>query len=308
MKKMPDSALGNRLEKGAHRMAQVKIVTDSAQDFEPKLLEGLGITVVPLNVHFGDVSFKDGYELRGKEFYEKLESSAHIARTSQPSPWDFEQVFARLTEDGSAVVAITLSSALSGTYQSAVMAAQALPDRQITVIDSKSASGMYGMMAILAQEMSDQGKSLDEIVAAVNRMRENAVTVFCVDTMDYLARNGRIGKAAHLLGTLLNMKPVLSLDKDGYVTAIERVRGKEKERVIRRMIEIAKERLAGEDQVHLCISHANAPAEAALLKKQVKDMFTVTRLFEAEIGAIIGTHTGPGTLAVLAIPSRCIQL
>jgi len=287
-------------------MAQVKIVTDSAQDFEPKLLESLGITVVPLNVHFGDESFKDGYELRGKAFYEKLESSTEIARTSQPSPWDFEQVFARLTEDGSAVLAITLSSALSGTYQSAIIARQALPDRQIEVIDSKSASGMYGMMAILAQEMADQGKSLAEIAASVKRMSENAVTVFCVDTLDYLAKNGRIGKAAHFLGTLLNMKPVLSLDKEGYVTALERVRGKEKDRVIRRMVEITKEWLAGEDEIYLGISHANAPNEAAVLKEQAQSAFRVARLFETEIGAVIGTHTGPGTLAVFAIPVRCL--
>ena len=154
-------------------MAQVKIVTDSAQDFEPKFLESLGITVVPLNVHFGDETYKDGYELRGKAFYEKLESSSHIARTSQPSPWDFQQVFEKLTEDGSPVLTITLSSALSGTYQSALIARQALPDRRIEVIDSRSASGMYGMMAILAREMAAEGKSLDEIAASVSRMRDS---------------------------------------------------------------------------------------------------------------------------------------
>lgn len=281
-------------------MAPVKIVTDSAQDFEPEFLENLGITVVPLNVHFGDESFKDGYELRGKMFYEKLESSAHIARTSQPSPWEFEQAFARLSKDGSPVVAITLSSALSGTYQSATIARQALPGRQIAVIDSKCASGMYGMIAILAQEMSAAGKSFDEIVASVNRMCENAVTVFCVDTLDYLARNGRIGRAQHFLGTLLNMKPVLSLDKDGYVTAVERVRGKE--RVIPRMVQLVKERIGEGEDVYLCVSDANAPKEAAVLKQQAREAFSVKRFFETEIGAIIGTHTGRGTLALLAIP------
>ncbi|MGI6620340.1 MAG: DegV family protein [Bacillota bacterium] len=290
--------------KGHMDMAQVKIVTDSAQDFEPKFLESLGITVVPLNVHFGDETYKDGYELRGKAFYEKLESSSHIARTSQPSPWDFQQVFEKLTEDGSPVLTITLSSALSGTYQSALIARQALPDRRIEVIDSRSASGMYGMMAILAREMAAEGKSLDEIAASVSRMRDSSVTVFCVDTLDYLARNGRIGRAAHFLGTLLNMKPVLSLDKEGYVTATERVRGKDK--VIPRMVEIAKERLAGEAEVCLCISHASAPKEAALLKERAQAAFSVTRYFETEIGAIIGTHTGPGTLALLAIPAGCI--
>lgn len=283
-------------------MAQVKIVTDSAQDFEPKFLEDMGITVVPLNVHFGDESFKDGYELRGKMFYEKLESSALVARTSQPSPWEFERVFDSLTRDGSPVVAITLSSALSGTFQSATIARQALPDRQIVVIDSKCASGAYGMITILAQGMSDEGRSFEEIVAAVNRMCENAVTLFCVDTLDYLVRNGRIGRAHNFIGTLLNMKPILALDEEGYVTAVERVRGKA--RVIPRMLELAVERIGEGETVYLCISDANAPQEAARLKELAQSRFSIKRMFETQIGAVIGTHTGPGTLTLSAIPVK----
>ncbi|HON87550.1 MAG: DegV family protein [Firmicutes bacterium] len=284
-------------------MATVKIVTDSAQDFEPSLLEKMGITVVPLTVHFGEESYRDGYEIRGKEFYERLTSSSVIARTSQPSPWEFQEVFQRLTEDGSSVVAILLSSALSGTYQSAVMAKEALPDRQIEVIDSKSASGMYGMMAILAQEMAGKGSTFDEIVAAVKRMIQAGITVFSVDTLDYLARNGRIGKAQHLLGSMLNMKPILSLDDEGYVVAKERIRGRNK--VIPRMVDIVLEHL-GEEELYVCVSDANSPTEAAKLKEQAQERLNIRRLFETEIGAIIGTHTGPGTLALLAIPCRAV--
>ena len=285
-------------------MARVKIVTDSAQDFEPEVLEQMGITVVPFNVHFGDELYKDGYEIRGKFFYEKLVTSQHIARTSQPSPWGFQEVFDNLTRDGSSVVAIVLSSALSGTYQSATFARQALPDRDIEVIDSKCASGMYGVMAILAREMAESGMQGDEIASAVNRMIENAVTVFSVDTLDYLARNGRIGKAQHFLGTLLNMKPILALDKEGYVTSVERIRGKDK--VIPRMIEIAGERIGEGEKVYLCISHANAPSECDKLREQSQKAFFIERFFETEIGAVIGAHTGPGTLALFAIPCKVI--
>lgn len=285
-------------------MGQVKIVTDSAQDFEPRLLEEMGITVVPLTVHFGDESFKDGYELRGETFYEKLHSSALTARTSQPSPGQYEQAFAQLTEDGSPVVTITLSSGLSGTYQSATIARQAFPDSQIHVIDSKCGSGMYGMMAILAQEMSDAGRSPEEIVASVKRMCEKAVTIFCVDTLDYLARNGRIGKAQHFLGTLLSMKPILSLDEEGSVTALERVRGKDK--VMARMLQLVKERIGEDEPMHLCVSHANAPAQAAALKQKAYDELLVSRFFETEIGAVIGTHTGPGALALFAFPTASV--
>ncbi len=285
-------------------MAQVKILTDSAQDFEPGFLEAMGIKVVPLNVHFGDESFKDGYEIRGKAFYDKLVASEQIAQTSQPSPWEFQQVFDELTGDGSPVVAITLSSALSGTFQAATIAREALPARQIEVIDSKCASGMYGMMAILAQEMALSGKQFDEIVSSVNRMIENAVTLFSVDTLDYLARNGRIGRAQHFLGTLLNMKPVLALDKEGYVTSVERVRGKDK--AIPRIIEIAEERVGQGEKVYLCLSHANAQREAAKLKEEAQKRLVVERFFETEIGAVIGAHAGPGTLALFAIPCKVI--
>ncbi len=285
-------------------MSQVKIVTDSAQDFEPEVLKKMGIEVIPLNVHFGDEVFKDGYGLRGKAFYDKLQSSSYIARTSQPSPWEFEQVFDQLSSDGSSVIAITLSSALSGTYQSAVIARDALPDRQITVFDSRSGSGMYGMMSILAKEMSTAGQTQTEIVASLKRMRENAVTVFCVDTLDYLAKNGRIGKAQHFLGTLLNMKPVLSLDEEGSVTAVERVRGKE--RVISRMLNFVAERVDRNEDLYLCVSHADAPEEAAALKHQSEEFLSVARFYETQIGAVIGTHTGPGTLALFAIPVSAV--
>lgn len=285
-------------------MGTVKIVTDSAQDFEPAFMEKMGITVVPLTVHFGDESYKDGYEIRGKEFYDKLVSSEFVARTSQPSPWVFQNVFSELTEDGSSVVAIFLSSALSGTYEAAQMAKESLPDRQIEVIDSKSASGMYGMMAILAQEMADAGKTFEEIVSAVYRMVEACVTLFSVDTLDYLARNGRIGKAEHLLGSLLHVKPILSIDEEGYVVGKEKIRGKNK--TIPRMVDIMIEELGQGEELYVCISHANSPSEAETLKELAQDRLNINRFFETEIGAIIGAHTGPGTLALLAIPVKAV--
>jgi len=285
-------------------MAGIKIVVDSAQDFDPLFLEKLGITVVPLTVHFGEEMYKDGYEMRGRRFYDLLRTSPHHPRTSQPSPGDFQRVFERLVSDGSKVLAITLSSALSGTYQSAFMAREALPDATIEVVDSKAASGGYGMFAILANEMASQGKSFEEVVSCVRQMVDNLVTIFSVDTLDYLARNGRIGRAQHFLGTLLNMKPILALDKEGYVTAVERVRGKGK--VIPRMVEILTERLPKGKPVFVCVSNAEVPEEAQKLKDALTSALKVERLFETEIGSIIGTHAGPGALAAIALPGDVV--
>lgn len=280
-------------------MPGIKVVTDSAQDFAPEYMERRGITVVPLTVHFGDESFTDGYELRGQAFYEKLASSGVLPRTSQPSPAAFQEVFEKLTADGSSVIAITLASALSGTYQSAVIARDALPDRKITVIDSKQASSGYGIMALSAADMASSGEEHDAVVEAVNRMVDSTVTLFSVDTLDYLAKNGRIGRAQHFLGTLLNMKPLLALDKDGYVTAVERVRGKGK--VIPRLVELAVERAKPKGIGILAVCHAASPDEGRRLKEALLEKFEPDEVFESQIGAVIGSHAGPGTIALFAV-------
>lgn len=281
-------------------MPKVRIVTDSAQDLEPRFLESKGISVVPLTVFFGEEAYLDGYELAGKEFYDKLRTSPHHPHTSQPSPEAFRSVFDRLSADGSHVIAILLSAVLSGTYQSAMLAKDMLPDRAITVINSKLASCGYGALAILAAEMAEKGETPERITAVVEKMASECVTVFSVDTLDYLAKNGRIGKAQHFLGGLLNMKPLLSLDKEGYVTAIERVRGKGK--VLPRVLEIIAERVPSRKASIVTISHADAPEDALRMKEGVLSLLKVGRVFESQIGAIIGTHVGPGCLAVQVFP------
>lgn len=281
-------------------MSRVWIVTDSAQDFPHEVLESRGISVVPLTVHFGDESYRDGYELRGHDFYEKLRTSPHHPRTSQPPPAAFQAVFEKLTSDGSSVIAITLSAALSGTYQSACIARDALQDRRIDVVDSRQASGGYGVMSIVAAEMAEAGASHTEVLQEVQRMVDQAAVYFSVDTLDYLAKNGRIGRAQHFLGTVLNMKPILTLDREGYVAAVERVRGKGK--VIPRLIELLSGRISSRTPVYACVMNADAPTEGEKLKEAVCSSFDVRRLYEVEIGSVIGTHVGPGTLALCLIP------
>lgn len=280
-------------------MPKVKIVTDSAQDFPPELLEARGISVVPLTVFFGEESFLDGYGIRGKAFYDKLRTSPHMPHTSQPSPEAFRAEFDKLSGDGSSVLAILLSQALSGTVQSALLAKDMLPDRKIEIVNSKLASCAYGVVAIEAARMAEEGAGLEEIAERVRQLCERVVTVFSVDTLDYLAKNGRIGRAQHFLGGLLNMKPILGLDKDGYVTAIERVRGKSK--VIPKLIEILEERVSSRKAFVLSISNADAPSEARELKESLLARFRVERVYESEIGSIIGSHTGPGTICAQVI-------
>jgi DegV family protein with EDD domain len=281
-------------------MPKVKILTDTAQDFRPEFLESKGISVVPLTVFFGEESFLDGYEIGGKAFYDKLRTSPHHPHTSQPSPEAFRARFEELTADGSHVIAILLSQVLSGTFQSAVLAKDMLPDRSITVVNSRLASCAYGALAVMAAEMAEEGASSEAITEFLEKMASKCVTVFSVDTLDYLAKNGRIGKAQHFLGGLLNMKPLLSLDKDGYVTAIERVRGKSK--VMPRVMEIVAEKVPSRKASVVTISHSDAPEEAQKMKESVLSLLKVGRVYEAEIGSVIGTHVGPGCICVQVFP------
>ncbi|MFY9379725.1 MAG: DegV family protein [Acutalibacteraceae bacterium] len=283
-------------------MPSVKILTDSACDIEPNYLESLGIAVVPLTVRFGSESHIDGYEMRGKMFYDKLKTFDGLPRTSSPSVGDFQTAFDAITADGSGVVAILLSEVLSGTYQAAQMAASMLPDRKIAIINSKTASVGYGLIVLEAHNLACQGASFEDVRDAAQAMVDRLVTIYAVDTLDYLYKNGRIGRAIHFWGSMLNMKPLLVLDPDGYVSGLERVRGKIK--VIPRMIELAGERVPYGSKVKLGMCHGNVPEQGEKLVAAAKEKWVVLRTVETEIGGVIGIHNGPGTLALIVLPEE----
>lgn len=281
-------------------MPSVKLVTDSACDIDPQYLERLGVRVVPLTVRFGEETYLDNYEMRGKTFYDKLRTSEVLPRTSSPSVGDFHKVFDELTADGSGVVAILLSEVLSGTYQAAQMAASMLPDRRIAVINSKTASVGYGLIVLEAHDVAEQGAGFEEVRDAAQSMVDNLVTMYAVDTLDYLYKNGRIGRAKHFWGSTLNPKGILVLDKEGYVSGLDRVRGRSK--IIPRLIELAGERIPYGSRVKLGMCHADVPGEGAKLVAAAKEKWQVVRTVETEIGAVIGIHNGPGTLALILLP------
>lgn len=281
-------------------VAGVKIVTDSAGDIAPELMQSKGIAVVPLTVHFGTESHRDWYDVRGKEFYDRLRAGGVLPSTSQPSPAAFEKAFKEASDDGSSVICITLSSGISGTYQSAVLAREMLPEASITVIDSLQASCGEGILALKAQEMAEAGATAKEISEYVVAMSRRVACRFSVDTLEYLAKNGRIGHAARFMGTLLNMKPILGLDKEGRVTAIERVRGAGK--VIPALVEQALSFTKGQKAAVIAVAHADSPDAARELKDAVLRAYETGSVVESEIGAVIGSHVGPGTLALFVLP------
>lgn len=278
-------------------MERIAIVTDSTADLPPALVQELNIAVVPLEVHFGPEIYKDWVELTPQAFFEKLATSRVLPRTSQPSPVDFERVYRRLLEEYSTIISIHLSSQLSGTYQSAVLAQTALPGADILVVDSKAASMGVGLVVLEAALMVRQGLGRAAVWQRVQEVIGKLHTILTVDTLDYLHRNGRIGRAQHLVGTLLNVKPILQVDRDGFVAPLDRVRGRQQ--VIPRMVELAKERVGPGTAVKMAVVHANAPERAEELARAAGSVFEVKSLYVTELGPVIGAHVGPGTLGLV---------
>ena len=277
-------------------MGNVKIVTDSTADLPESLVEEFKISVVPLKVIFGNEIFREGIDIKNEEFYHKLTSCQQLPTTSQPSPGEFKQVYEELTNDGSSVISIHISSLLSGTYQSALMAQKELHTRDITVIDSKKVSMGLGMAVLEAAQAAKAGKTAAEIVSLVEQLIPKIHIYFVVNTMEYLQKGGRIGKASALLGTMLNIKPVLMIE-DGLVVPMQKIRGKGK--AVDRLAEMLKDFAGRHGPLRCALMHADALDETMRFHQRLISQITPCEFIIANIGVVVGTHGGPGLIGVV---------
>jgi DegV family protein with EDD domain len=268
----------------------VRIVTDSTADLTPEQQRAAGITVVPLNVHFGDEVFRDHVDLSADEFFRRLKASAQLPRTSQPSVGAFEEAYRKLLDGGDEIVSVHLSSKVSGTYNSALMAAQSVGDGKIDVVDSLSTSMALGFMALEGAKLAKAGRDRQAVAECLQGLVPKARVICVVDTLTYLERGGRIGKARALLGSLLNVKPILQL-KDGEVVPVGRARGRPQS--LSRLVEL----LQRDGKVsQLAIMHGAAQTDAEQLRERVASSYPGMDIQLTEIGAVLGTHTGPGVI------------
>ncbi|WP_027414546.1 DegV family protein [Aneurinibacillus terranovensis] len=276
---------------------RLRIVTDSTADIPKALAEELDISIVPLKVHFDEQSYLDNVDLLPADFYEKLTNAEKLPTTSQPSPVDFTDLYERLAEEGEVeIISIHLSGSLSGTYQTATLAAGMVEDKvKVHVVDSKSASYVLGAIVVAVARAARDGKTGDECLAIGQKIMENQRVFFVVDTLTYLQKGGRIGKASAIVGSLLNVKPILTLDGNGVVAPVEKVRGKKK--AVGHILERCKE-LAGDEQVAAAVLYSTDEEEARTLMEQVKRELNTTELILTQIGPVIGTYGGPGLLAI----------
>lgn len=279
----------------------VHVVTDSTADLTPELIKEFGVTspvhIVPLTIHFGEEEYRDGVDLSTEEFYRKLRESHQMPRTSQPSPAAFIDVYSQVSQPGETILSFHISSKLSGTYQSALLAARQFDDRRIEVVDTRSASLGVGLIALRAAELAERGAEPDEILILCREMINHSRVFFLVDTLEYLQKNGRIGKAQAIVGGLLNVKPILTLE-DGVVAPLDKVRGKAKARA--RLLERLIEGTSPDSVAAGAVVHAQAPEEADSLTQAVAAQFPTSRIVTGQLGPTVGTHVGPGTLGVVA--------
>lgn len=276
-------------------MSQIKIVTDSTADLTQALTREFDIRVVPLKVLFGDSIYREGVDITPKMFYELLQNSDKLPTTSQPSPGEFQDVYEELTSDGSAVISIHISGSMSGTYQSAQIARNNLPDRDITVVDSKQVSMALGLVVLAAAKSVRDGYDKEEVLKRVNEVAGKVKTFFVVDTLEYLAKGGRIGKAAAFLGTVLNIKPILTIE-EGIIAPVEKIRGKGK--ALDHIIKLANEFSLNHKQIHCALVHGNALDEVIKFHRKLISELPFCEHMICEIGAVVGSHAGPGTIAL----------
>jgi DegV family protein with EDD domain len=279
--------------------APIRVVTDSLAWIPADVAAEHGIRVVPLHVSFGDEHFTETVDLTNREFYRRLREAKTVPKTSQPSPGEFLDAYRDVARGAQAILSIHASSRLSGTFHAAATAAEMLrgeaPGVWVEVLDTLQIATAQGIVAIRAAEAAAAGTPFEQILSDTRELIPKPRILVTVETLEYLQRGGRIGRARAFLGSLLNIKPVLGVE-DGEVVPKERVRSRSK--VMERIVDLVVEYAQGRPLAHAGILHAEAPESAQELERRLRERVTIERLLTAEIGPVIGTYVGPGAFGV----------
>jgi DegV family protein with EDD domain len=273
--------------------ANTAIVLDSTADFPDARERFPNWRVVPLYVNFGTESFRDGVDLTAAQFYTRLPNASETPTTSQPTPADFLACYEELAAY-ERIYSLHIGATFSGTVQSAGIAAAQLGGDRVRTVDTQTASCAIAMLGFAIQRRLERGSSDDEIDALVASFHAQLGLLFTVDTLEYLARGGRIGRARAFAGELLHVKPILSI-RDGEVVPVKRVRGARK--AFQEFVDALTTETRDEPSLHIGIAHADAPERAAELEKMVRDLRPQATIdIETMLGTVIGTHAGPGAV------------
>ena len=271
----------------------VKIVTDSTADLSPELIKELGITIVPLYILFGKDTYKDRIDISEDDFFERLQRDPVHPSTTQPTPNDFTEVYRKLASKADGIISIHISGKLSGTCNSALQGAKSVEKEcPIEVVDSQTVSMALGLIVKEAAILAKAGKNHQEVLEEVNQLIPSVHLLVVFDTLKYLAKGGRIGKAKSLLGSILNVKPILTI-KDGEFIPVGQVRNRTKG--IDKLFDFIKN---SSDIQDLSIVHSTTPIEAQSLADRASSILSKELVSIARLGPVLGVHGGPGVLAV----------
>ena len=277
----------------------IKVVTDTLSDITGDLAGELGIDVVPLYVRFGEDIYRDRVDITTEEFYHRLVNEATLPSTTQPTPNDFAEVYDKLAKEADEILVITVSSKLSGTYQSATQAKELIKNKcRIEIVDSLSVAMGMGLIVIAVAKAVQAGASLDEAIKVTHSAMSRTHLIAYFDTLKYLAKGGRIGKASNLLGSLLSVKPILTV-REGEMAPLTRVRSLH----------------AGMDYIYsvvaesasiegLAVEHATTPDDADRLVERLGSLFPKEQIQRAVISPVVGTYAGPNAIAVTILEAE----
>lgn len=277
-------------------MQDIVVITDSSCDYSPEQAANAGFSMVPLTVSFGNENFLEGLEITPSQFYSRLAKETELPKTSQPSPEMFCSVFKKY-KDAKHIVCITISSGLSGTIRSATIAAQMLEEEnfapKIHVVDSLNGCTATGLMAETAAKMANEGKNIDEILARLQEIQKTTAIYFVPDTLENLRKGGRIGNVRAAVGSLLGIKPILTVI-DGKATDIGKCRGaaQVRQKLVQKFLECAK------SLKEVIVIHTDAPVAAQELVKELKKSVPEIKINLHIVGSVIGTYIGAGAVGL----------
>jgi DegV family protein with EDD domain len=278
-------------------MAKIAFVTDSTAYIPANLVQKYNITVAPQILIWGDQTYQDGVDIQPDEFYARLKTSKTMPTTSQVSMTTLQNIFQSLIDKDFGILGVFIASKLSGTLQSATQAREALGTaaEKITLVDSNTTAMAMGFQILHAARAAEDGASMADCKALVEKARSHTGVYFAVDTLEFLHRGGRIGGGQRFIGSALNLKPILAV-KDGRVEAEDRVRTKSK--ALDRVVELVGEQIKGKSNIRLAGLHANAEQDARDLLAKAAKQFNAVESILSIVSPVVGTHAGPGTVGL----------
>ncbi len=273
----------------------IRIVADSCCDLPEDIIKRYNIGIVQLQVRFGEKVYLPG-EISNSEFYRMMEESPVLPSTTLPTMEEMTRVYKEALSDGSQVLAIHFSSGISGTFQGGQVAQKMIDDPRLTVFDTRKASVGCGLMVLEAARLAEQGSDLQAIMERLEEMRERMQCIFTVGNIEYLIKGGRISRSKGTLANVLDIKPILHFDRDGYIMPLNKARGHKS--AMRKILDIMESKGTNLSRQTVGLSHANSPEAAEFLQQSIQARFKPREIIVGEVGPVIGAHVGQGTYAV----------